>query len=414
MILSLLGENNMDFDCEKVANRIENFIRDKMNEFQREGVILGMSGGIDSSITATLAVRALGPEKVLALILPERDSSPESKTDALKEIKRLGIQYRELKLGPILSKIGLYKLIPLKFLGTKKIKEFVVKRQHDKQAETLGEMPFRAGLLGTRNLGKQKKVIDAGNAYARVKHRMRLIILYYYADLENRLVLGTTNKSESMTGFIVKWGDNVADIEPILPLYKTQVWQLAEYLGLPQEIIDRAPTPDLMPGIVDETALGIDYNTLDKILWSIERGWDNRKIQSDYYLEEEMENLVYTIDYAKSKGMDVSEIEPLVSLVYEKIAKARAVISISLTDAAKYVKEIEDLVAEIKTRLREAGIEIIEKPRIPLSKKLLILVVIISIAAMIVIYLIIKFLLEAKARKERTVILKKIKKQFIV
>ena len=247
MILSLLGENNMDIDCEKVANRIENFIRDKMNEFQREGVILGMSGGIDSSITATLAVRALGPEKVLALILPERDSSPESKTDALKEIKRLGIQYRELKLGPILSKIGLYKLIPLKFLGTKKIKEFVVKRQHDKQAETLGEMPFRAGLLGTRDLGKQKKVIDAGNAYARVKHRMRLIILYYYADLENRLVLGTTNKSESMTGFIVKWGDNVADIEPILPLYKTQVWQLAEYLGLPQEVIDRAPTPDLMP-----------------------------------------------------------------------------------------------------------------------------------------------------------------------
>ena len=282
----------MDIDCEKVANRIENFIRDKMNEFQREGVILGMSGGIDSSITATLAVRALGPEKVLALILPERDSSPESKSDALKEVNRLGIQYREVKLGPILSKIGLYKLIPLKFLGTKKIKEFVVKRQHDKQAETLGEMPFRAVLLGTRDLGKQKKVIDAGNAYARVKHRMRLLILYYYADLENRLVLGTTNKSESMTGFVVKWGDNVADIEPILPLYKTQVWQLAEYLELPQEIIDRAPTPDLMPGIVDETALGIDYKTLDKILWSIERGWDNIQIQSDHSLEENTINNV--------------------------------------------------------------------------------------------------------------------------
>ena len=127
----------MEIDCEKVANRIKNFIRDKMNELQREGVILGMSGGIDLSITATLAVRALGPEKVLALILPERDSSPESKINALKEISRLGIQYREVKLAPILSKIGIYRLIPLKFLGTKKIKEFIVKRQHDKKQNLL-------------------------------------------------------------------------------------------------------------------------------------------------------------------------------------------------------------------------------------------------------------------------------------
>ena len=149
-------------------------------------------------------------------------------------------------------------------------------------------MPFRAGLLGTKDLGKQKKVIDAGNAYARVKHPVRLLILYYYADLENRLVLGTTNRSESMTGFVVKWGDNVADIEPILPLYKTQVWELAKYLGLPQEIIDRTPSPDLMPGIVDETALGIDYKTLDKILCGIEKEWDNKKIESDYSVEEEM------------------------------------------------------------------------------------------------------------------------------
>lgn len=91
-----------------------------------------------------------------------------------------------------------------------------------------------------------------------------------------------------MTGFVVKWCDNVADIEPILPLYKTQVWQLAEYLGLPQEIIDRAPTPDLLPGIIDEIALGIDYRTLDKILWGIEKRWDNKKIKSDFSVEEDM------------------------------------------------------------------------------------------------------------------------------
>jgi NAD+ synthase len=139
-------------------------------------------------------------------------------------------------------------------------------------------MPFRAGLLGTRDLGDKKELIDTGNAYARVKHRMRMVTLYYYADQENRLVLGTTNKSEAYTGFVVKWGDNVADIEPILPLYKTQVRQLARYLGVSETIIDKAPSPDLIPGIVDGLALGMDYETLDKILWSLDQGWPEKRI----------------------------------------------------------------------------------------------------------------------------------------
>lgn len=276
----------MKIDPATVASRIEEFIRRKVDEFQRDGAILGMSGGIDSSITAILTTRALGPDKVLALLMPERDSSPQSKTDALKVINMLGIQYREVNLTPILTAIGIYKLIPLRFLGVRGIKEAVVKEQHRRQAAAIGELPFRAGLLGTRELGTQKELINAGNAYARVKHRIRLVILYYYADLENRLVVGTTNKSEAMTGFVVKWGDNVADIEPILPLYKTQVRQLAAYLGVPREIIEKAPSPDLLPGIVDEVALGIDYETLDKILWGLEQGWDTGQIISTFGVEE--------------------------------------------------------------------------------------------------------------------------------
>ena len=106
-------------------------------------------------------------------------------------------------------------------------------------------------------------------------------MLYFVADLENRLVVGTTNKSEAMSGFVVKWGDNVADIEPILPLYKTQVRQMASYVGVSQEIIDKAPSPDLLPGIVDEFALEIDYETMDKILWGLEQGWDRKKLISN-------------------------------------------------------------------------------------------------------------------------------------
>ena len=277
----------MEINLEEVSSRIEKFIEVKMREFQREGVILGMSGGVDSSLVAALAVRVLGPDKVLALLLPERDSSPESKTDALKEIKRLGIQYREFKLAPILKKFGIYRLLPLQVLGLRKFKETAVKKHHEAQRKAIGEMPFQAGLLGTKDLGDSKKIIDSGNAYTRIKHRLRLLTLYYFADLENRLVLGTTNKSESMTGFVVKWGDNVADIEPILPLYKTQVWQLSSHVGVSKEIIEKAPSPDLIPGIVDELALGIEYKTLDKILWGIENGWDNQRITSEFNLESE-------------------------------------------------------------------------------------------------------------------------------
>jgi len=266
-------------DCPRVAGQIESFIRHQVDLFKREGVVLGMSGGVDSSVVASLAARALGPDKVLAILLPERDSSPDSRTDALLEIERLGLGHREVDLTPMLSAVGIYELLPLRILGLRQVKAAIVQHQHRVQAQALGEMPFQAGLLGTRDLGEQQHLIDAGNAYSRVKHRMRMLALYYIADLENRLVLGTTNKSESSVGFVVKWGDNVADVEPLLPLFKTQVFQLARYLGVSDRIIAKAPTPDLLPGIVDELALGIDYATLDKILCGLERGWTADGIQ---------------------------------------------------------------------------------------------------------------------------------------
>lgn len=267
------AEEALQIDPAQVAGRLEDFIRRSVDGFEREGVVMGMSGGIDSAVVASLAARALGPEKVLALILPERDSSPDSKADALAEIQRLGIQHREVDLMPLLSQMGIYRLMPLQILGTRRMKAAVVQHQHRAHGQALGEMPFRAGLLGTRNLGAKKQMIDAGNAYSRVKHRMRMVMLYYYADLENRLVLGTTNRSEAEVGFVVKWGDNVADIEPLLPLYKTEVFQLAAYLGVTRKVLEKAPSPDLIPGIVDGLALGIDYGTMDEILWGLGQGW---------------------------------------------------------------------------------------------------------------------------------------------
>jgi NAD+ synthase len=279
---------SLEIQAEKVAEKIEGFIREKVNEFQRDGVILGMSGGIDSALTGTLAVRALGAENVLALLLPERDSSKESKTDALITIEELGIPYREISIKSTLDTLGVYKILPLQFLVSKRVKETVVREQHQRQVDAIGEMPFRAGLLGTRDAGAQQDLLDAGNAYTRAKHRIRLVTLYFNAEQENRLVLGTTNKSEAMTGFVVKWGDNVADIEPILPLYKTQVWALAKHLGVDSKIIEKAPTPDLLPGIVDEFALGVEYLTLDQILYRLEHAKEKEAIASELGLEVEL------------------------------------------------------------------------------------------------------------------------------
>ena len=263
----------------QVAGQIEAFIRRQVDEFQRDGAVVVMSGGLDSTVVASLAARALGPDKVLALILPERDSSPDSKADALREIERLGIEHREVDLTPILSTMGVYGLMPLRFLGARSLKAALVQHYHRVQAEALGESPFLAGLLGTRDLGKDKKLIDTGHAYTRVKLRLRMATLYYYADLENRLALGTTNKSEAMTGLVVKWGDNAADVQPLLPLYQTQVRQLAGYLGVSERICNKAPSPDLIPGIVDGLALGMDYETLDRILWGLDQGWGAARIQ---------------------------------------------------------------------------------------------------------------------------------------
>ena len=264
----------MEIDAASVATRIEEFIRRELDAHKRDGAVIGVSGGIDSSLVGTLLVRALGPERVLALVLPERDSSPRSRADALREVERLGVAHREIDLTPVLEALGVYNLLHLGVLPGRRTKEGVVAWQHRRHTGEGGETPFRSGLVGTRGMGGDQRFVDRGLTYSRVKPRLRMLTLYYVAEQENRLVVGTTNRSEYMTGFFVKSGDGATDIEPILPLYKTQVRQLAAYLGVPDVIVCKAPSPDLLPGIVDEAALGIDYETLDRVLDGLERGLD--------------------------------------------------------------------------------------------------------------------------------------------
>ncbi len=259
-------------DPAPLVAKLEGFICQQMEAFRRNGVILGLSGGLDSAVVAALAARAVGPSKVLGLFLPERDSEPQSRRDALAVAEKLGIVWREMNITPMLSLAGIYGTVPLRALGTRKLQAWAVRRFYERYARSFGESPLLHLLQGTR--GRHTAWLDKGTAYHRIKHRVRMAMWYYQGELENRLVLGCCNRTEEMTGFLVKYGDAGADVAPIARLYKTQVRQVGEFLGLPPQVTSKAPSPDLLPGITDEYILGMTYDVLDRILVALEAGGD--------------------------------------------------------------------------------------------------------------------------------------------
>ena len=271
---------DLSIDPDIVARETEAFIRDQMERLERDGIIVGVSGGIDSAVSMTLAARAVGPEQVLGLLLPERDSSPQSTDDGRLLMEHLGAPYEVIDITPTLKELGIYRKAPIRLLVNRRIKAEAVRATLKLYQQRLGENPFVTGLKGTRGRPGQR-VIDAGHAYARAKHRVRMVTLYFHAERENRMMLGAANKSETLTGSMVKWSYSVSEAQRILPLLKTQVRQLARFLEVPRSIIEKAPTADLMPGIDDETAFGMTYDVLDRVLYGLELGDSDDEISKE-------------------------------------------------------------------------------------------------------------------------------------
>ena len=241
----------LTIDAEQEAERITTWMRETLrNDLKRRGIVIGLSGGIDSSVTAALAVKALGKERVFGLEMPELHSSKETPELSSTLIRHLGIDSQRIDISSILQAIGFYEkydnairmVIPAYGKGWKS--KIVISSIFDNKGFSLNSIVAQApdGTLHKERLPLKPylEIVAATNC----KQRTRKMLEYYHADRLNFAVAGTPNRLEYDQGFFVKLGDGAADIKPIAHLYKTQVYQMAEYLGVPEEIRKRPPTTD--------------------------------------------------------------------------------------------------------------------------------------------------------------------------
>lgn len=214
-------QNGLDLNVAMVRELLVQFLRDESKNAGFHRGVIGVSGGVDSAVSTFLTAESLGKENTVGVIMPYRTSSPKSVEDAETTINRLGIRSEVVDISPMVD-----------------------------------------GYCDTWNVTEK---VRRGNIMA----RMRMIVLYDISAREHALVIGTSNKTEIMLGYGTLFGDTASAINPIGDLYKTQVWQLARSLGVPQQIIEKIPTADLWEGQSDEEELGSTYARLDALLYHL-------------------------------------------------------------------------------------------------------------------------------------------------
>jgi NAD+ synthase len=283
----IFGSELLKLDCKKEAERIGTVLKESvLQRFRKQGAVVAMSGGIDSSVVAGVAVHTLGRERVFGLLLPERDSAGDTLGLSRALAEHLGIRYTLEDISPILEAVGCYrrrdeairrvvpdygpgcrsKIVLPPLVGAQRFRLFkvVVQYPDGRQTETGLDLQAYLGIVAATNF----------------KQRTRKMLEYYHADRLNYAVLGTPNRLEYDQGFFVKLGDGAADIKPIAHLYKTQVYQMAEFLQLPKAIRTRPPTTDTysLPQSQEEFYFSLPYDKMDLVLYGKNHGWQASEV----------------------------------------------------------------------------------------------------------------------------------------
>jgi NAD+ synthase len=289
------GDQLLSIEVEPTIERIsEAMRRDLGTKFKRRGYVVAMSGGIDSSACAALAVHAVGPGRVFGLFMPERDSDPVSLELARELATQLGITYTTEDIADTLEAAGCYarrdeairRVVPS--FGPGWLSKIVLPgdRLNSDRLNTFSlvvQTPEGETQVHRLPPGEYRQIVAATN----FKQRVRKMLEYYHADRLHYAVVGTPNRLEYDQGFFVKGGDGLADIKPIAHLYKTQVYAIAEHLGVPDRIIRRPPTTDTysLPQTQEEFYFSLPARTMDLVLFAYNSGWTVEDAASELGLQ---------------------------------------------------------------------------------------------------------------------------------
>jgi len=292
----------LNIDCRAETERLVSFIRRVLSEdLHKRGAVVGISSGIDSSVTAALCVRALGPQRVIGLIMPERDSHPETLQFSRKAADFLGIRSIHRDITPILEGLGFYRDLAEVVRGQ-------IPGYGDgwkwriSASDPVEHADFAFFSLVVRSpdgeVIKKRMPVEVFLkivALSNFKQRTRMMLEYHYADRFHYAVAGTSNRLETDQGFFVKLGDGAGDFKPIAHLYKSQIYKMAEYLGFPEDIRSRPPSSDIhsFSQGQDEFFFGLPYREMDACLYGEENGIPAGDVAAAIGLEPEMVARLY-------------------------------------------------------------------------------------------------------------------------
>ncbi|MBI3139374.1 MAG: NAD(+) synthase [Sphingobacteriales bacterium] len=281
--LKILNEKSFEIDSQQLCSDIETFISTKFIESKKNGILVPVSGGLDSSVAAALVTRAIGKDRVTALMLPERFGNPAANLYGKLIIRQLGIKSKKIYINPIIHSLKISDPL-LTFLGGRQL----WKNRIEKIKRKRGDEVYKGYLKTLR--GERVETFQKYSSKINGRQRARLLYACKYAEDNNLLLVGATHKTERSVGLFAKFGiDDCADLMPLKNFYRSQLLQIGQHVGIPAKILNRTPNPDMVPGVTDKyvSYLELPAPQVDLILLGLENKMTAIEIAEQLKITEE-------------------------------------------------------------------------------------------------------------------------------